>query len=635
MDWSAIKYVTSGLTLAAFAIAAVTWLFARGMARAQEVIETAPSGDRLRAAALALERFQVDVSAIKDDEQKVKLALEQLYERRRRLIVVAVAVVIVAVVGLAFTAFALAQKGSPRSPETNSSRPPLSKEVSGAIVPDPDGPWVCWIAEDTHSDAGSLHCGTDTKAWGESRTWTLHIKPPDFPTNRRRLKAGVKPTSGLGIAILPLLKNPDRLGSCRAEQTLYKRQTASAMTLSECEQNSEDGRFDRYEVRVVVCGPGGPTGASEPSRSTLADARLKDLVTISVNAGEEDPKPVPLTCEPKPRSTATGEADSSPPSDSPKSPTKAGAVETISPHPICTKQTGGPTWFYLRLFSVSPSGWDKVPMPEEVSPAEGVSIWDSPPDVRHPASVAGICLASAVSRASRKLWLEANVFGHTGVKREVPDWLNYIDARKPFELKLTREGWHEPSDPKLARLSAADRIKAEEAIVNAALAGKSSEVVLARLIRYVDARPGVLGRYIALRFCGAAKCTDPATLPRGLQKWVNDHEASIRAEEERESLVKIASRGGGDPKQKSIVIAYLRDPSTRAHLGVNNKQKQAARAYIEKQLPAGSADILLPLVNDGFDIYIRKLPHGENWRPTDNGRDIEAPILDGDRNLPR
>ncbi len=642
MQWSAIKYVTSGLTLAAFAIAAVAWLVARRMSQTQKVIETAPSRDRLKAAALALERFQVDVSGIKDDEQKVKLALEQLYERRRRLIVIVIAVVVIAVIGLAFTAFALTHGSSSGSSENGTSQPRrVEDDGKTKNVPEPDGHWTCRIGADTRSNVGSLYCGTDTSAWAESRTWTLHIVPPGWPANRSpRLEASVEPTSALGIAILPPPEQSEtRYGSCLTEATSSKRQTLSVMTLSGCEHR-QDGRFDRYDVRVVVCGSGHASGAT---LSRLAGAPFAELVKIAVREDEEDRRaPFPLACSLDPGVTPGGVTDSTP-TDSTQPPTRVTEVAPVSRGTACTKKTGAPTWFYLRLVSVSPSGGDRIPMPEDLSPAEGVVIWDSPPDVKHGASVAGVCLAGAVSRASRKLWLEANVFGHTPVKTWIPDWLNYVDAKNPYEWQLARDTWYKSSDPSLARLSADDRSKAEDAIVNTALAATGSEVeVLARLTRYVNARPGVIGRYVALRYCGAATCADQGKLPLALRKWVTGSEALIRAEEERVAIIEVVKKEEPDPspgpKEKSIVIEYLEDPSSRALLGVSNKEKTAARAYIEKRLPPESAAVLLPLVNHGFDVYIDKLPHGEWWHPDKirdiKPHDIKPPVLDRYRSLP-
>ncbi len=189
MEWSAIKYVTSGLTLAAFAIAAVTWVIARGMSRTQKLIETAPSRDRLRMAGLALERFQVDASAIKDDEQKVKLALEQLYERRRRLIVVAVTVVVIAVIGLGFTAFALADKGSPDPSGSVTTQPGRSEVIVRytrlggdfvALGPNPGGEFapsnMFWSQFDVRVES---HC-----------PGPIHVQPAYFTLHMRTAAGG-------------------------------------------------------------------------------------------------------------------------------------------------------------------------------------------------------------------------------------------------------------------------------------------------------------------------------------------------------------------------------------------------------------------------------------------------------------
>ena len=59
MDWTAIKYVSSGLTLAAFTIASLVWLAARALGQIQHLIENSLPKDRAKVATVALERFHV------------------------------------------------------------------------------------------------------------------------------------------------------------------------------------------------------------------------------------------------------------------------------------------------------------------------------------------------------------------------------------------------------------------------------------------------------------------------------------------------------------------------------------------------------------------------------------------------
>ena len=138
MNWSAIGYVTSGATLLAFVVASIAWLMSRALAKTKEIIETAPQSERENALRTTLESFSIDTTGL-DPEAKVKLALEQLYERRRRLTVVSIVVVILACTSLVVTAYAMGrdnsqeEDSSPEQKKDSSEHPPI--QTSPAISP--------------------------------------------------------------------------------------------------------------------------------------------------------------------------------------------------------------------------------------------------------------------------------------------------------------------------------------------------------------------------------------------------------------------------------------------------------------------------------------------------------------------
>lgn len=81
--WSAATQVTTGVTLAAFAIAAAAWLYRTYLLRKERMIISALPKDRARLVQNALEIFDVPTEGL-DNDQKYKLVLEQIGARERR-----------------------------------------------------------------------------------------------------------------------------------------------------------------------------------------------------------------------------------------------------------------------------------------------------------------------------------------------------------------------------------------------------------------------------------------------------------------------------------------------------------------------------------------------------------------------
>jgi len=106
MPWEAIKYVGSGLTLAAFVVAAIAWILKSKSEERERLIDLAKEDERADLVRDALEFFRVDASGL-TKAQQYQLALEQIRERAHRFRIIAIVVCIIAVLGTAVALYAL------------------------------------------------------------------------------------------------------------------------------------------------------------------------------------------------------------------------------------------------------------------------------------------------------------------------------------------------------------------------------------------------------------------------------------------------------------------------------------------------------------------------------------------------
>jgi tetratricopeptide (TPR) repeat protein len=81
--WEALPYVGTGLSLVAFAVAAILLAYRARLAQRAEIIRSAPEQERLEAIATTAEFFRVDVSALTRAQQQ-DIALTQIRARARR-----------------------------------------------------------------------------------------------------------------------------------------------------------------------------------------------------------------------------------------------------------------------------------------------------------------------------------------------------------------------------------------------------------------------------------------------------------------------------------------------------------------------------------------------------------------------
>jgi hypothetical protein len=94
--FEAIKLVGSGLSLVAFAIAAILYAYRARLNQRAKLIQSAAEGDRLEAIATTAEFFRVDVSGL-SRVQKQEIVLAQIRLRSRRDSMLAIIAILVAV----------------------------------------------------------------------------------------------------------------------------------------------------------------------------------------------------------------------------------------------------------------------------------------------------------------------------------------------------------------------------------------------------------------------------------------------------------------------------------------------------------------------------------------------------------
>lgn len=139
--WETVKHVTSSFTLAAF-IAATVGIVARfcvdrWFAMRTRLVELATDARRQELVATGLEKFHVDTTGLTKD-QKYKLLLEQLRERRRRLRLLTVAVS--SVIGLVVVGLLVSSMLDNResvNPNNLGHGPARSIDNSSAFLPAP------------------------------------------------------------------------------------------------------------------------------------------------------------------------------------------------------------------------------------------------------------------------------------------------------------------------------------------------------------------------------------------------------------------------------------------------------------------------------------------------------------------
>src|SRR5215470_9096716 len=133
--WQALQYVGTGLSLVAFAVAALLLAYRARLTNRAEIIKTAPEEERLDAIATTAEFFRVDVSGLTRAQQQ-EIALTQIQVRARRDLLLAGVSLTVAIL-LAAIAIAAIWASKPAGPPSavNPSGPVIvaGRDITGPV----------------------------------------------------------------------------------------------------------------------------------------------------------------------------------------------------------------------------------------------------------------------------------------------------------------------------------------------------------------------------------------------------------------------------------------------------------------------------------------------------------------------
>jgi|HubBroStandDraft_6_1064221.scaffolds.fasta_scaffold26823_3 hypothetical protein len=130
--WNAIGYVTTGLTLLAFAIAVGAWLYRSRLVEREKSLRALPEADRAKALQADISFFLVDTEHL-TREQKVALAMEQIQARERRFNTLTKVVAFIAVLLAGVSAYAISR------PSPGDSKTPSEKHAD-ALPDKPNKP---------------------------------------------------------------------------------------------------------------------------------------------------------------------------------------------------------------------------------------------------------------------------------------------------------------------------------------------------------------------------------------------------------------------------------------------------------------------------------------------------------------
>jgi tetratricopeptide (TPR) repeat protein len=112
--WEALQYVGTGLSLVAFAVAAILLAYRARLTQRAEIIKSASEQERLEAIATTAEFFRVDVSGLTRAQQQ-DIALTQIHARARRDLLLAGVSLVVAILlaAIAMTAIWVSKPAGP------------------------------------------------------------------------------------------------------------------------------------------------------------------------------------------------------------------------------------------------------------------------------------------------------------------------------------------------------------------------------------------------------------------------------------------------------------------------------------------------------------------------------------------
>lgn len=137
--WSAIRYVTSWITLIAFICAVAAWAYRSYLLKRERLIKSVPEGQRARLVEKTFVLFKVDTAKLSPEHQ-YNLALKQIREQARQFHVTAAAIVVITALAALLTYVAIPRLiPSPAPPPVPSPTPSsacgnLSGEIEEVAV---------------------------------------------------------------------------------------------------------------------------------------------------------------------------------------------------------------------------------------------------------------------------------------------------------------------------------------------------------------------------------------------------------------------------------------------------------------------------------------------------------------------
>jgi hypothetical protein len=140
--WSTIQYVGTGLSLVAFAIAAVLFAYRARLQQRADLILSARKEERLAAILATAEAFHVDVSGL-SERHRQEIVLAQIKLRARRELLFAAVVLIVAILPSAVAIVSIIAPVQPSVPQSDPTPPPRPPQ-SGIMPEDKifEGRWI-------------------------------------------------------------------------------------------------------------------------------------------------------------------------------------------------------------------------------------------------------------------------------------------------------------------------------------------------------------------------------------------------------------------------------------------------------------------------------------------------------------
>src|ERR1041385_4419063 len=131
MPWSAIAYVSGGLTLLAFVVTTAAWVQRNNVLSAERRIRLAPPAERAHLVERTLEFFNIE-TALLTREQQYDLAIRQIDARAQRFKIIAFVVAVLFAITAGVALYAIAHESYVSRATTNSAsafKPPDRKSV--------------------------------------------------------------------------------------------------------------------------------------------------------------------------------------------------------------------------------------------------------------------------------------------------------------------------------------------------------------------------------------------------------------------------------------------------------------------------------------------------------------------------